>query len=149
MVLRGKDRVVSMDIGIPETKLLTISKKGYGKLTPLSAYRQQGRGGIGIKTFAITKKTGVVAAAEVVDDSTEVYVVSEQAQVLRTSLSEISSMGRTTQGVTIFKPQPGDSVASIACVKALDIPDDTDDTDKTPAKSNGGSNGKKSVTDIS
>jgi DNA gyrase subunit A len=146
MVLRGKDRVVSMDIGIPKTKLLTISKKGYGKLTPLSAYRRQGRGGVGIKTFTITKKTGVVAAAEVVDDSTEVYVVSEQAQVLRTSLSEISSMGRTTQGVTIFKPQPGDSVASIACVKALDIPDDTDET---PAKSNGRSNGKKSVTDIS
>ena len=76
------------------------------------------------------------------DDSTEVYVVSEQAQVLRTSLSEISSMGRTTQGVTIFKPQPGDAVASIACVKALDIPDDTVET---PAKSNG----KKPVTDIS
>ena len=148
MALRGKDRVVSMDIGIPETKLLTISKKGYGKLTPLSAYRQQGRGGIGIKTFTITKKTGVVAAAEVVDDSTEVYVVSEQAQVLRTSLSEISSMGRSTQGVTIFKPQPGDSVASIACVKALDIPDDTDDTDKTDETSDN-SNGKKPVTDIS
>ena len=89
---------------------------GYGKLTPIGKYRLQGRGGLGIKTFNITKKTGVVAAATVVGDTTELYVVSEQAQVLRTNLSEISSMGRLTQGVTIFKPQTGDKVSSIACV---------------------------------
>ena len=115
MTLRN-DRVVSMDIVGPDSRILVISQLGYGKLTPISKYRLQGRGGIGIKTFNITKKTGAVAAAAVVDDTTEVYVVSEQAQVLRTSLSEISSMGRLTQGVTIFKPQPGDKVASIACV---------------------------------
>ena len=119
MTLQGKDRVVSMDIGTPEGRLLVISKLGYGKLTPLKSYRTQGRGGRGIMTFKITKKTGLVAAAEVIDDSTEVYVVSEEAQVLRTSLSEISSMGRATQGVTIFKPQPGDAVSSIACVRDL------------------------------
>ena len=123
MTPRPEDHVVSMDIGGPDTKLLVISKLGYGKLTPISKYRRQGRGGVGIKTFNITRKTGVVAAAEVVDDSKEVYVVSEQAQVLRTDLAEISSMGRATQGVTIFKPQPGDAVSSIACVRDLGKPD--------------------------
>ena len=115
MMLRD-DRVVSMDIVGPDSRILVLSKLGYGKLTPIGKYRQQGRGGVGIKTFNITKKTGAVAAAAVVRDTTELYVVSEQAQVLRTNLSEISSMGRLTQGVTIFKPQPGDKVASIACV---------------------------------
>ena len=119
MTLATRDRIVSMDVVVPDSKLLVISKNGFGKLTDLNRYRSQGRGGSGIKTLHLTRKTGAVAAAEVIADSDEVYLVSEQAQVLRTSLSEIRSVGRATQGVTIFKPQPGDSVASIACVRNL------------------------------
>ena len=135
MRFRSKDRVVSMDIGGPESRLLVISRLGYGKVTPLRSYRSQSRGGVGIKTFNITKKTGSVAAAEIIDDSKEVYLVSEQAQVLRTSLSEIRSMGRATQGVTIFKPAPGDAVSSIACVSSLSK---LDETTKRPDKSTNG-----------
>ena len=120
ITLRRSDVVVAMDIVNDDTRLLVISEQGFGKLTRMSEYRKQGRGGVGIKTFNIRTKTGKVAAAAAVDASKEVYVVSEQAQVLRTSLSEISSMGRATQGVTIFKPQPGDAVASIAVVSDLD-----------------------------
>ena len=119
MTLATRDRIVSMDVVVPDSKLLVISKNGFGKLTDLNRYRSQGRGGSGIKTLHLTRKTGAVAAAEVIADSDEVYLVSEQAQVLRTSLFEIRSVGRATQGVTIFKPQPGDSVASIACVRNL------------------------------
>ena len=144
MGLRGEDNVVSMDVGGPDSRLLVISKLGFGKLTPLSKYRRQGRAGLGIKTFNITKKTGRVAAAEVVDDSKEVYVVSEQAQVLRTNLSEIRSIGRITQGVTIFKPQPGDSVSSIACVKSLDEPDEVVSPAAEPS-TNGKANGQISL----
>ena len=133
MRLAGGDSIVSMDVGSPDTRLLVISKLGYGKITPLSSYRVQGRGGKGIKTFNIRTKTGIVADAQVIDDSTEVYVVSEQAQVLRTNLSEIRSMGRVTQGVTIFKPAPGDAVASISCVSDLILPDDDDVKSKKPA----------------
>ena len=108
-----------MDVGNPETRLLVISKLGYGKLTQLNKYRTQRRGGVGIKTFNITKKTGNVAAAELVEDDKEVYVVSEQANVIRTSIEEIRNTGRATQGVTIFKPAPGDKVTSIACVSEI------------------------------
>ena len=140
MVLAPKDKIVSMDIVVPDSKLLVISKKGYGKLTDLNRYRRQGRAGSGTKTLNITKKTGPVAAAEVIADSDEVYVVSEKAQVIRTNLSEIRSTGRATQGVTIFKPQPGDSVASMACVGELDVPDEEP---KSPVPSaNGKRNGK-------
>jgi DNA gyrase subunit A len=122
--LKPRDRVVSMDIvGDAGGQLLVISKLGFGKLTNVNEYRAQGRGGQGIKTFNIRSKTGPVAAAEIVEDGKEVYVVSEQAQVIRTSLSEIRSMGRATQGVTIFKPQEGDAVSSIACVGDFDIND--------------------------
>ena len=139
MELRAKDRVMSMDVGGPDSRLLVISKQGYGKVTPIKAYRKQGRGGVGIKTFNITKKTGLVAAAQVVNDGNEVYVVSEQAQVLRTSLSEISSMGRATQGVTIFKPVKGDYVSSIACVRDLEETYDPNNSAKKAA-TNGKSN---------
>ena len=140
MVLRARDRIVSMDAVAPEGKLLVISRRGFGKLTDLKRYRPQGRGGLGLKTFNITKKTGPVAAADVIDDSTEVYVVSEQAQVLRTSLSEIRSTGRATQGVTIFKPAAGDSVAAIACVGELKVPADVEAGPSPPT--NGRGNGR-------
>ncbi len=120
MLLRGKDKIVAMDIVDPDSRLLVISKKGFGKLTYLKSYRLQGRGGSGIKTLNVTRRTGTVAAAEVIADSDQVYLVSTRAQVLRTSLSEIRSTGRATQGVTIFKMETGDSVASIACVKDFD-----------------------------
>ena len=152
MTLRDNDTVVSMDVGMPSSKLLVISRLGYGKVTPLESYRRQGRGGVGIKTFRIRSKTGPVAAAEVIDESKEVYVVSEKAQVLRTSLSEISSMGRATQGVTIFKPQPGDGVASIACVSDLGV-EETPDEEETPDQNgqvskNGKSNGQQSFKEL-
>ena len=124
MSLKGKDRIVSMDVVIPESKLLVISKNGFGKLTYLKNYRTQGRGGLGIKTMAVTKRTGPVAAAEVIADSDEVYVVSVNAQVIRTSLSEIRSTGRATQGVRIFKPREGDAVASISCVGEFEVPEE-------------------------
>ncbi len=119
--LVGDDRVVSMDVGPPSARLFVISKFGFGKITPLSSYRKKGRNGMGVLTYKITDDTGPVADARLIDDSKEVYVVSEQAQVLRTSISEISNMGRATQGVTIFKPSEGDSVASISCVSDMQL----------------------------
>ena len=113
MSLRTGDRVVSMDVGNDESKLLVVSKLGRGKVNPLSEYRRQGRGGLGLRAFKITKNTGLIADAQIVDETNEVYLVSEKAQVMRTDLSEIRSLtGRITQGVTIFKPRSGDSVSS-------------------------------------
>jgi len=139
MTLREKDRIIGMDIAVSDSKLLVISRKGFGKLTDLKRYRIQGRGGSGIKTLNITRKTGNVAAAQVIADSDEVYLVSEKAQVLRTSLSEIRSTGRATQGVTIFRMDAGDNVASIACVEHLE--DEQATLDIPQATSNGAGNG--------
>ncbi len=120
MKLREKDKVIAMNVGTPESRLLVISKNGYGKVTPLENYRTQNRGGTGIKTSNITKKTGIIAAAQVVSDDKEVYIVSKKAQIIRTNLSEIRSLGRITQGVRIFNVKDGDSVSSITCVDNLE-----------------------------
>ena len=143
MKLLNDDRVVSMDVGPPSAKLLVISTRGFGKITPLSSYRKKGRAGQGVRTLRITAKTGPVADARVIDDSKEVYVVSEQAQVLRTHLSEIRNTDRVAQGVTIFKPAAGDAVASISCVSDLNL---TDENDKGKASTNGRRNGRTNGT---
>ena len=137
-----RDLIIGMSVVEPDSqnKLFVISKKGFGKLTSLKHYRRQSRGGRGLKTFNITSRTGQVAAAEVVTDSLEVYVVSEQAQVLRTNLSEISSLGRITQGVTIFKLPKGDAVSSIACCGSLS---DAPIVDITALNMQLGGNGKR------
>ncbi|MEC7913534.1 MAG: DNA gyrase subunit A [Chloroflexota bacterium] len=137
MSLRTGDRVVSMDVGNDDSKLLVVSKLGRGKVNPLGEYRRQGRGGLGLRAFKLTKNTGLIADAQIVDETNEVYLVSENAQVMRTDLSEIRSLtGRITQGVTIFKPRPGDSVSSIACVGDFAIDDDEDEkqTGTKPSK---------------
>ena len=139
MDLRARDVVIAMDVVVPDSKLLVISRKGYGKLTDLNRYRAQGRGGQGVKTLRVTRKTGQVAAAQVITDSDELYLVSSKAKVLRTNLSEIRSTGRAAQGVTIFRLDAGDSVASIACVGELEIPDSA--TGDVKVSSNGKRNG--------
>ena len=138
MSLRTGDRVVAMDVGNDDSLLMIISKLGRGKVNPLSEYRRQGRGGLGLRAFKITKNSGLIADSQIVDGSKEVYVVSENAQIMRTNLSEIRTLrGRITQGVTIFSPRSGDSVSSIACVSELDLEED----DKT--KLNGSANDNK------
>jgi DNA gyrase/topoisomerase IV subunit A len=82
-----------------------------------------------------------VADARVIDDSKEVYIVSEQAQMLRTHLSEIRNTDRVAQGVTIFKPAKGDAVASISCVSDLSIPDEAEGK-AAKASTNGRRNGR-------
>ena len=138
------DRVISMDVGTEDTRLLVISKLGFGKITPLSSYRRyENKGGQGVKTFKITDETGPIADAKLIDDSKEVYIVSEHAQVLRTNLSEIrNTSGRNTKGVTIFKPAEGDAVASISCVSDLNLRDDA----PKPANSGKKLNVKKPTT---
>ena len=123
MLLDKKDNMVAMDVVVPESRLLVISKNGYGKLTDLEKYRPQKRAGSGLKTMNITKKTGAVAAAEVIAGSDEVYVISRKAQVMRTSLDEIRKTGRVAQGVTIFKPRPGDYVSAMACMREFKYED--------------------------
>ena len=146
MSLRTGDSVVAMDVGNDESRLMVISKFGRGKVNPLSEYRRQGRGGLGLRAFKLTRNTGLIADAQIVAESTEVYVVSEKAQIMRTSLSEIKDLkGRITQGVTIFKPRQGDSVSSIACVSEFQLKEESgkEETKKSGSNAKKKSDGKK------
>ena len=122
--LKGDDIVVGMDV-IPakikkgEYQLMVIMRNGYGKRTDLTEYKVQGRGGSGIKTANVTAKTGDIVAGRVVKgkDERDLLVMSEGGQVIRTSLSSVSVLGRATQGVRVmsFKKEK-DKVASVTLV---------------------------------
>lgn len=120
ITLAKEDRVVGAHVIKPEWQsghLLVISDSGYGKRTPLSEYKVQGRGGRGILTSKVTAKTGPVITSQVVTDKeTEVIAISKKSQVVRVDLSEIPVLGRQTQGVRIMKLREKDSLASLICL---------------------------------
>lgn len=124
--LKGDDSVVGMGI-IPgssskkpgEKEILVVMENGYGKRSDLIEYKVQGRGGSGIKTANISKKTGKIVAAHIVDtkDERDMFIISGAGQVIRSSLSSVSVLGRATQGVRIMRfKKPDDTVASAALI---------------------------------
>lgn len=97
--------------------LITMGANGYGKKTPITEYKIQKRGGSGIKTGNITVKTGNLIASQVVTNiEEEAVAMSKKSQVIRLNLSEIPSLGRSTQGVRIMKLREGDAIASFICL---------------------------------
>ena len=98
-------------------KVLVITENGFGKRTDIKHYKIQKRGGLGIKTARLTEKTKDIVASKVISDEQEdIIAISKKGQIIRTKLKDISSLGRTTQGVKIMKMKPGDKVASIALI---------------------------------
>ena len=95
-------------------KLLIMTSNGYGKMTLLSEYKIQKRGGSGIKTVKVTEKTGQLMVARVVlGGEEEILAISRGSVVIRTSIKDVPTLGRDTQGVRIMRPKEGDSIASL------------------------------------
>jgi len=116
--LKKGDEVVGMDVIKPKSKgyLLVVTENGYGKRTDLNEYRLQGRGGSGIKAAKTTSKTGDLVSSKVLTDEEDLIVISKRAQVIRTAISSIAKISRSTQGVRIMRLEPGDKVASATCI---------------------------------
>ena len=117
--LIGEDKVIAMGVVTPNSQLLVVSQRGYGKMTSTSSYARKGRGGQGVGTFKVTEKAGPLAAARVVTDpeNQEMLIISAKAQVVRISIDDVRETGRITQGVILWKEREAtddDYVASIA-----------------------------------
>ena len=116
--LKKGDEVVGMDVINPEQKsyLLVVSENGYGKRTDSKEYRLQKRGGAGIKTAQLTKKTGDLVGSKILTIEEDLIVISRKGQVIRTKISSISKLSRATQGVRIMRLDEDDKVASATFV---------------------------------
>ncbi len=114
--LREGDYVVSLSAisgdNKEEAELLTLSEYGFGKRTKLSEYPIQGRGGLGVITLKVTEKTGKVVMLDYVLGDEELFVLSENGVLIRTRVKEVSSYGRSSQGVTIMRLGDDDKAVS-------------------------------------
>ncbi len=123
--LKADDRVVSLAAisdGEKETaELLSVTERGFGKRTGLSDYPLQGRGGQGVITHKLTDRTGALVSLSHVVGEEELFVLSQGGILIRTKVDQVSSYGRSSQGVTIMRLGAGDVV-----VAALVMPDEED-----------------------
>jgi DNA gyrase subunit A len=99
--LREGDEVVGCEIVDPGKTILTVTDKGYGKRTHLDEYPIQGRGGFGVITIRCNDKIGNVVGIRQVTDSDQILVISSDGNIVRMNVSEISVIGRNTQGVRV------------------------------------------------
>ncbi len=111
--LREGDYVVGAGSTSTGSALLTITENGYGKRTACTEYGVKGRGGIGLKNYNVTEKTGNVADVKIVTGDEDVLVVTDDATIIRIPVDGISLLGRSTQGVRIMRTAAGSRVISI------------------------------------
>jgi DNA gyrase subunit A len=110
IALRRGDSVVAGLILRPDdqsTAILSISALGYGKRTQVGLYRLQSRGGIGVKTFKITPKTGPVVGGMPVHEDDALILLTSTNKIIRMALDQVRSIGRVTSGVLLVRLDEG------------------------------------------
>ena len=134
--LREGDYVIGAGSSESGSAVLTVTEKGYGKRTPLSEYPIHGRGGIGVRNYNCTDKTGLVADVKIVTGDEDLLVISDDATIIRMAVDHISLLSRVTQGVKIMRVSEGSRVISIECTERNQAeehaePIETEEEDRT------------------
>lgn len=133
--LREGDAVVGMEILDPNDNVLVITEKGYGKQTKESEYRVQSRGGMGIKTCQITDKNGPLVAVRTVNGTEDIMLITVNGILIRMDVNDISTTGRSTQGVRLIRLGDDEVVATVAKVKKdIDVPEELEEGDEENAE---------------
>ena len=116
--LNKDDCVIGMEAIIQNSNstLLAITENGFGKRTELSEYRVQARAGKGVITYKITPKTGKIVGIRIVEENDDIMLITDTGTIIRINVSEISVLGRSTQGVTLMRTNEG-KVVSIEKLK--------------------------------
>ena len=116
--LRTGDQVIGMDIVEANSSIFVISEQGYGKRTKIDQFTPHKRGGVGIRSAVVNKKTGDLVGVKTLsgDDTQEVIIISKNGQTIRLGLKDTPQLGRATQGVRIMRLNDGDCVVSLALV---------------------------------
>ena len=121
--LDNDDAVIGMEsvIGGNNATLLAITENGFGKRTELEEYRVQNRGGKGVITYKITPKTGNIVGIRIANGDEDVMMITDKGTIIRLNVSEISVLGRSTQGVTLMRTNDGGKVVSIEIIPSEEV----------------------------
>ena len=126
--LREGDYVIGAARADADKTVLSITENGYGKRTPIEEYRITNRGGMGIRNYMVTDKTGPVVGMKVVDGTEDLLLVTQAGILIRTAVENIRIAGRATQGVIVMRfKEEGDRVISMA------LTDREQDAEKEPS----------------
>lgn len=132
--LRDDDTVVGMSvIDDPDhQQVLAVCANGYGKRTPVSEYRVQGRGGVGVIAIDASERNGAVVDLTLVRDGDQVMVVTDRGQIIRTYVNQIRLAGRNTQGVRILDVKEGEKVVAVERIERVGGDDANGEVDALP-----------------
>jgi DNA gyrase subunit A len=130
--LDADDAVVAVDMVTPDTTLLAVAEKGYGKRTALDEYRLTSRGGKGIITMNVTDRVGRVVGVRMVRDDDHVMLITDGGKVIRMPVRDISVIGRNTQGVRLIDVAEGEKVVGVACVADKEVDESGREPDPAP-----------------
>ena len=114
MTVPADAHVLGMEIAKPGSDLFVITEKGYGKRTSIDEYPEHHRGGQGVFTITMTDKKGLLSVMKIVKPNDEIMIISEEGVVVRTPVSGISELGRSTQGVRVMNVANKDRVTAVA-----------------------------------
>lgn len=112
--LKGDDVAVCIDIAVDGEELLVISENGFGKRTPITEYKLQNRGGVGLITYKITEKTGKLVGATICKFDDELMLVNSSGVAIRINVADISVTSRSAMGVTLMRTNDEEKVVAIA-----------------------------------
>ncbi|MDO6782655.1 DNA gyrase subunit A [Neptunomonas phycophila] len=129
--VKMKDDAVVISLIIPKAggNVLTASARGYGKQTPVEDFPCKGRGNQGVIGMQCTERNGYLAGAVQVFEGDDVMLISDQGTMVRTRTSEISVLGRNTQGVTLIKVASDENLVSLARIEEPEEPEETEEVD--------------------
>jgi DNA gyrase subunit A len=155
MKFREGDQLLSMDVvrDVDDAFVFVVTEGGFAKRTPVTQYRVQGRGGLGIKVAKITDQRGDLVGAMIVGEDDEVLVVMERGKVVRSSVTGVPAKGRDTMGVVFAKPDSGDRIIAVARNSERTVEEELSDDeepisdDSVSSTSNGGAPGDSMASD--
>ena len=112
MRISGEERIISLMLA-DKGRVLTATEKGYGKCTPISEYRVQGRGGQGLISIQTSERNGQVVGALLVHEQDDIMLITDGGKLVRTGVGEISLLGRNTQGVRLISLSEGERLVGV------------------------------------
>ncbi|MFT6218351.1 MAG: DNA gyrase subunit A [Cycloclasticus pugetii] len=119
MRLKDEEHIISLIISEPGT-VLTLTQNGYGKRTKIEEYPIHKRGGQGVIAMQTSERNGALVGAVLVDESDELMLITDGGTLVRTRTSEISILGRNTQGVRVIRPAKNEKVIGLDRIASLD-----------------------------
>lgn len=108
---------IGVEIAKEDDKILIVTVKGYGKQTNVREFRQTSRGSKGVKALNITEKNGIIASFKLVEDDSDVIVITNTGMLIRLPLDQVSTLGRATQGVRLINLKNNQTVSTISIVE--------------------------------